>query len=59
MTRDEAERVERLLKAHFPHADIDVERIPGGLRVEIHTPGSTMFVVLGSEDSAVLAALAD
>lgn len=58
-TREQAKQVEALLQAHFPGADIDVMRIPGGLQIEIHAPGSTMFAVLGSEDSAVLAALVD
>ena len=57
MTRDETERVEELLKSHFPHADVDVMGIPGGLRIEVHGHGSSMFAVLGSENSVVLAAL--
>lgn len=51
MTRQEAGRVAALLHARYPHADITVTRIPGGLRAEIHTAGASIFAVIASEHS--------
>jgi hypothetical protein len=57
MNHRSAERVAALLRARYPGSDVDVTRQPGGLRIEVCGEGSSMFAVIGDEQSAVLAAL--
>jgi hypothetical protein len=57
MTREQAAQVTALLQARYPDANITVTRIPGGLHIEVHAGDSSLFAVIGSEDSPLLAAL--
>jgi hypothetical protein len=57
MTLPSVRRVEAMLRAQFPHADINVERIAGGLRIEVYGDASSLFAIVGDEPSAVIAAL--
>jgi hypothetical protein len=57
MTREEAARVTALLRERFPGRDVHVTRVFGGARLEIRGDGSNLFAVIGSEHSALLAAM--
>jgi hypothetical protein len=55
-SREQAQRIEALLRARYPEADVDVMRVFGGLRVEIISPGDSTVAIIGTEYSALLAA---
>ncbi|WP_300608541.1 hypothetical protein [Trebonia sp.] len=57
MKRRDAQRIETRLKARYPGSEVTVDREPGGLRVQVRRPGSTIVAVTGDEPSAILAAL--
>jgi hypothetical protein len=57
MTREEAARIAAFLRQRYPACNVRVTRVFGGLRVEVHGGGSSLFAVIGSERSPVLAAL--
>lgn len=57
MTGEEAARVAASLRQRHPGWDVRVTRLFGGLQVEIRAQGSSLFAVIGSEHSVVLAAL--
>jgi hypothetical protein len=57
MTGEAAARVAAYLKERYPGGDVRVTHIPGGLQVEVYGGASHLFAVIGSEHSAVLAAL--
>jgi len=54
MTRDQARRIEMMMQDAYPDADVTVERTPGGARIEIYQPGSTMVAVVGSVSAVVV-----
>lgn len=58
VNRQAAAQVAALLAARYPGADIRVQREFAGLRIIMRTSdGSTMFVGVGHQPSAILAAL--
>ncbi len=59
MNRADAQRIETGLKERYPGREVTVEHEPGGLRIEMSSPGSTMIAVTGDGPSAILGALTE
>lgn len=57
MTREEAARITATLRRRYPCWEVRTARLIGGLQVEIHADSFSLFAVIDSEHSVILAAL--